>query len=518
MDVSLASAPQNTVTSGKTRTTSDQAQFLTPNGSALSIVIDATPTPLVFDVNGTSVSVASDITISSLTAAPSSNNTCLVDDTEAADQFDTRLWGSYGHRKDITVDTMGSEITALVGKYAAFSHGSEYFVAFVESTTKLSRVQRGFFYNSSLSPVNPDVFSNNDTITLLKMGWIFVEDNGTTAEVTYTNPVWSFTSPTSPVTGDYWYDLTNNVWKRYDGASFQIIDRTLVGYLANSTTACIGARCVEFYKKNDFVNELFLDVSTTEIVKARHQNSRVNVHGQYLYFGYSLPTWNITTDLATSVDMINATEQASTIYYCYLTEDGDTVLSDIHPYYRQDFGGTWYHPHNSWRAVGAAFNNASSNITVAGSFNPKEKQEVVLNTHNGYGATGTKIFRLSVTVTNLGANLIYLDDANAGNSFTVKMPGKYFFWGTFEADAAVRPTLAFSLNATDLTANAENVPAANRLTFFSPPTNPVADVGGYALSWTGNLKIGDVVRFHGTAGTVSATAARTQVSCAWLGE
>lgn len=397
LDPSLTTSPQNVVSSGVTRSSSNQPAFLDPDGSALTVVLDATPTAFVYDVNGTSVSIAADITKTGLTAAPGSNNTALINDADAADQADTRTWGEYTHSKTLTVDAMGTEITALVGKYAAFSLAgttTEYFIGLVKSATEITNCFRGFFYDSSGNPVKRAAFSDNDVLTLLKLGFVFVENDGATVDVSYVNPTWSFTSPSAPVTGEYWYDMANNVWKRYDGASFVIINRTLVGYIANSTTACVGARCVDFYKRYDDNKSVDLEIQSTEIVRASNSKAFVNVLGVNQYFELSKPTWNITTDLAASADMYDATEQASRNYYLYLTDTGDTVMSDMEPYWRPELRGK-YHPHNPWRAVGIAFNNASSNITMVVGFSDELSLGSVVQTayvQDGIVATGSGTF------------------------------------------------------------------------------------------------------------------------------
>lgn len=376
VDTSQITSPQNRLVSGKVRTTSNQPAFITPNGAAASLIVAGATTNLVYDVNGTEVTISTDITKSSLTTAPAANNTCLVNDTAAADQEDTKTWGEIDHpqQKKITIDTVGSEISALVGKWAAFSIAgvaTEYFLAFVESATSLSNVKRGFFYDSTLNPVNRTGFSNNDTITLLSLGWLFAEDNGTTVDISYNNPVWSFTSPSSPATGNYWYDLANSTWYRYDGASFQIIDRSLIGMAIINTTNCIGARCIDFYANHTDELDMMIAVSTNTVVRSIGTEKSVTVMGNRLLFPNSQLSWDIAADLATSVDMYNATEQVSTIYYLYIKDTGDTVISDISPYDRADLKGK-YHPHNPWRCVGEAKNDSSSNFVIAGSWKKRD--------------------------------------------------------------------------------------------------------------------------------------------------
>lgn len=503
LDVSQVTAPPNRVVSGKTRTSSNQPAFITPNGAALSLIIDATPTALTLDVNGTDVTVSSDITISGLTAAPGSQNTALVNDTEAADQHDTRLWGEPEHRKVITIDTVGTNISALVGKYAAFQidNGSEteYFLAYVKSATELSQVRRGYFYDSSLNPKNRIVFSNNDTITLLKMGWVFVENNGTTSDVTYNNPVWGFAAPSSPVTGDYWYDLANNVWKRYDGAAFQIINRVLVGVFANSTTACVGARCIDFFAKYEETNTIALEKFSTEIVKGKKLNQKVRVAGHTFDFGNSLPTWNITTDLAASTDMYSATEQASRMYYLYVTDVGDTVISDISPYFRSDLFGE-YHPHNPWRCVGLAYNDGSSDIQAANGILVSQNATIRVDTSNGYGSSGI-VNRRWVNVSLGSTDMTYVDDATTGSIFTCAWPGGYSinYYDNFNISAG----MYLGKNGNPAAVTAADMVAAGYTAGADKPSS---------ISTIEDLKIGDVILTYATTNPSGSAPAEAGAS------
>lgn len=437
IDPSLVSSPVNVVKSGKTRTTSNQPQFLTPHGAALSAIIDGTPTNLVLDINGSAVSVITDITKSGLTAAPSSNNTALVNEATAADQFDTKFWGMENHKSHdyITVDNMGSEITALVGKWAAFSIAgvsTEYFLAFVESSTKLSRIFRGCFYNSSLAPVKNTAFTDNDVITLLKLTWVFVENDATTVDVTYTNPVWSFTSPSSPATGDYWYDMSNGVWKRYDGASFVIINRTLVGILASDTTACIAARCEDFYANYQEKNTLEIMKFSTEIARGSNPDAVVSVAGMDFAFKKGFANWNITTDLASAADMFDASEQASRAYYLYLKDTGEEVISDWKPYWRHDLYGS-YHPHNPWRMVGIVYNDSSSDLVSAWATAAWNKPiQLRYNRNSAQAIANTTDVTILATTKNYDSHNLY--DTGTGKVF-IPAPGVYDAGGMIVFDA-----------------------------------------------------------------------------------
>lgn len=492
VDTSKLTSPVNRIISAKLRSSSNQPAFITPNGAAASFILKGATTNLVVDINGTPITVSTDITKSSLTVAPSSQNTCLVNDTEASGQEDTRLWGEVQHRKAITIDTAGTNITSKVGKYAAFKIGTEYFIALVESSTKLSHAYRGFYFDSSLNPLNRTKFSNNDTITLMSLGWVFVDQDAATIDVSYANPKWSFTSPSAPSTGDYWYDLANKMWKRYDGATFVIINRIYVGQVIIDTTNCVAARCVDVYGTYKKDNDLRIDLSTTEIAIASKPYASLNVAGFDLQFGFSLPTWNITTDLAGSADMYNAAEQASTLYYLYVKDTGAVVISDISPYFRLDLFGE-YHPHNPWRCVGAAVNDGSSNFVQAGGRASESENKIYLSGGNGMGAVATGTRRFTNIQERIGAAVTYSDDANAGAAFTVNEDGVYAISLT-DGSSTLQLEVLISQNSDDTTASLA-ISAGKILASLVIPNSRWSNV-----SWTGYLPVGTIIRPQGEAG------------------
>ena len=502
IDTSSIVSPGNRIVSGKVRAVagSNLPQYIVPDGAAPQLVIDGTPTPLVYVVQSVTTTLSADLTKGSLTAAPSSNNTCLVNDTDAADQYDTKFWGASAHRKPITVDNMGSEITALIGKWAAFKISGtteEYMLAFVESSTLLSKCMRGYFYDNTLAPVKAASFSNNDTITLMKLTWVFLEDDATTVDVTYTNPTWSFTSPGSPTAGDYWFDMNSNVWKRYDGATFQIVARTYIGMSIQDSSNCVAARSEDFYAKFDKANSLELEPATTEIVKAMNPNATINVAGTTLNYGNDLPTWNITTDLASAADMFDATEQASRGYYCYLKQNGDTVISDMFPYWQPKFYG-WYHPYNTWRCVGVFYNDASNDILTAQAVDaPLAKRgHLFANGGNGSGAVATRIRRFGAVVQNTLGKAAYTDSANDGTQIFVLWPGKYFIYYCDTQGAQAQWGYSVNADSTEVTLDI----GAGGIPFPIPNLGflTVANAAGTAVPWTTTVELflGDILRPH----------------------
>lgn len=353
----------NRIVSGKVRSSgsNDQPLFLTAIGTAATVTLFGSTTNFIYYVDGVEYTISTDVTLTGLTAAPSSNNTCLINDAQAADDTYTKYAGEDG--SSIPVDTMGTEISSLVGEFAAFKLdgvATEYFIAYVESSTALTKAHRGFFFDSSNAPVKRSAYTNNDTITLMKLAWIFAKSDGTLT-ATYNNPVWAKTQPSSPSQGDYWYDIANNTWKVYGVGSYSSASAHLVGIaIIDSSSNCLAARSFEFFKGYDSQNtcELFYK-SATEVI-SREPGAVVNVWGTTVKSDRNIRTWDITTDLD-DPDKIT-TEGASTKYFAYLSNYGDTILSDIKPLDRREDLGGLYHPFASWRCVGEFFNDGSSDI------------------------------------------------------------------------------------------------------------------------------------------------------------
>lgn len=344
----------NRIASGRTRSGSEFPAFLVPDGTARTIKVDGAPTPFVYYIDGIQYTISTDVTLTGLTAAPASNNTCLVNDGNASSQEWTKYAGENG--TEIPVDNMGSEITGLVGKFAAFKIGTEYFIAFVKSTTVLSKVLRGYFFDSTDVPFPRVAYADNATITLQKLTWIFARADGTIT-ATYTNPTWSDDEPVSPAQGDYWFDTSAGTWKRFDVSSFISATATLVGVCIQTTSATIGARSYEFFRSWDPLNTVEVFPESNSQVKSRYPGAEISVWGNTYRFERNLITWDMTLDLDSGV-----TEASGTTYYFYLTETGDKIISNIRPYDRNEDLRGWYHPHQSWRCVGFAYNNGSSNL------------------------------------------------------------------------------------------------------------------------------------------------------------
>ncbi len=498
VDTSQVAAPPFRVISGKVRTTSNQPVFLDPagTGNGASVTVLATATSLTFEVNGTAVTLSADIVKSGLSTAPSSNNTALVNDTDAVDQELTRTWGEIDGERKIVIDAVGSEITTLVGTVQAFKindgTNDEYFLAYIDSATSLSMCYRGFFYGSTEDPINRLKFFNNDTMTLMRAHYVFADSDGSTIDTSTTAPAYNATAPSGPATGDYWFDLSsgNNLWKRFDGVVFQTVNRTLIGIAVMDDTDCIAARCVDFDTTYKTDNTIEVRKDTDGILESNSLKQYITVAGNRFFYDVDLPIWNMAGDLAGSADMYNASEQASTRYYFYISDEGEEIISDISPYFRPDFLG-YYHPHNPWRCVAFSDNDGSSNLG-----NPSSwaclVDEIILDTGNGHGGTNTKIRRFTTVEKQSGGAIKYesAGESTDGASFTILKSGWYTVTYVDRATAA-NTDIGISRNSTELTTNIVSIASADRLSRIQNSTGLGADT-----SATFYADVGDVIRPH----------------------
>lgn len=354
---------KNAIVSGKTRTGSGQPDFIRASGSGASCTIQATATPLQITANNISVTISADIAVTSLTTAPGSNNTCLINDATLTDGPETRYVGEHPD-KPIIVDNVGSEITNRVGEYICLKAGTEYMLPFVESTTVLRNVYRGFFFDSSGNPIVRETLAENDTLTIMSLGWVFMDSNGATVDVSYKSPIWSYDEPASPDTDDYWFDLEVREWKRYSGSAWVTQNRLPIGLVVIDGANCVASRSFDFTKLYSEQINLEVEVESVTVIRTKDTRSNVSVYGTQNDFAYNSLKWDIATDLESGL-----TEANTTLYHLYVTQDGEPVIATELPYNRRHDLGGLYHPYHSWRYVGSAYNDGSGNLIAANSKN-----------------------------------------------------------------------------------------------------------------------------------------------------
>lgn len=137
---------------------------------------------------------------------------------------------------------------------------------------------------------------------------------------------------------------------------------------------------------------------------------------------------------------------------------------------------------------------------------------VRLNTANGYGSTNNMIRRFSNTVQNIGSDIIYQDSATLGASFTAVTSGIYSI--SYNDQISSASFLGISLNTTAPTTAINSIPVAEVLVSSASASANLSE----AMSWTGYLNAGDVIRPHDSGQSSGASTTVVQFTMAKVGK
>jgi hypothetical protein len=251
----------------------------------------------------------------------------------------------------------GFSITLSAACTAVGSAATYTFVWF-----RLLNAFRGVGFDSNDNWLSRTSMSSGDTITLMKLTWVFATFNSGTPgiSVTYNKPVTSFSQPSSSSVGDFWYNLNTNTWEIFNGTSYSPTDACFVGICIQDTTGCKAARSADFFKVFSTLNTLEPTCFDTTDIYVQSLSSKISVYGNQYYFQDSQPTWNTTANLDSGISLTTNTQ-----YYCYVTDLGDFKISTVSPTARKfDLLGA-YHPAKPWRCVAQFLTNGSSQVVVS---------------------------------------------------------------------------------------------------------------------------------------------------------
>lgn len=336
--------PPSVVLTGKVGTY-QQPVYLQAKGSGASVDVLGTATDLAYQVDGTPCSIITDTNLA-LAVAVSDTSTLSGNLAKGVQDF-----------------TLAAPVAAATGRFHTLKvvngGDTEYMFAFLHSSTVVRHSLRGFFFDSSSAAITEKTLAAGNTVTVLKTHWIFAKSDLTVTSTT-NQPSVASVAPSGPSNGDYWYDLANNTWKTYNGASWVVANACLIGLAACDTTNCVVARSADFYKSfSDIADMKLVLKSSTEVYSECGFN--ISVYGSNLRSPLGSPA-NLKWIMPTNI-FSGESEGASKKYFIYVGIDGATYLSEVIPLDRRyDLKG-WYHPHYPLRCFGYAYNDGSSNFS-----------------------------------------------------------------------------------------------------------------------------------------------------------
>jgi hypothetical protein len=356
IDFSSISLQNTGVYSGKSKT-SGFPNFLTASGS--TVIIEGATVPLELTIDGEALTLETNLTSDSLELAAAANNTCTISQSAYTNSTDkiTPLMGEFGGY--FIIGSITSGITAIEGTKQYFkvvNTGAEteiFLAEYIDAPATgecLNPIMRG------LGGTNRIYLRDTNVVTLLKANYIFLKNDLETIYTTTNIPVWNYLEPSAPASGDFWFDLENQTWKRYSGVTWEQLGFVYLGIAICDNIGCIAVEHVDYnLAYNNFLSLPRFTKATSDIINFAGE-LKVNVAGTNIYMDLKHVQLALSENLAAG-----ESEAASTWYYLYCTKQGQLYFSSICPR-RSIYKQGYYHPLEYHRAILCIFNNSSSNI------------------------------------------------------------------------------------------------------------------------------------------------------------
>lgn len=327
-------------------------QFLEAVDETNAVRILGNTTSLEMTIDGQAYALETDLDSDTLAYAPNMLNTCLVNDSElVSDHYWAHTIGEFGYW--INVDTIGSQIETLNNTIQCFkivNAGSEaeVFIAKIDVDNTGAINNRLIPILRGIGGTKRIVINNNNTITLLKAHYIFLDNDLSTIDTTLNFPSFSATAPAAPATGDYWWDVINKTWKRYSGVSWETLGRIYLGYAIAHSAGVGWVEHVDFDLAwdSDFIFGIGQPISNTQY--SIEAPVLINVAGEKIKLSENMVI-DTTTDLMPGVAV-----PGSGILYAYIDKNGTPYISNECPRKFNNRLGA-YHPNEYYRCVSVLF-------------------------------------------------------------------------------------------------------------------------------------------------------------------
>jgi hypothetical protein len=379
------------------RLDSGAALLLQASAVANSVTLKGSVTPFAYHIGGISYLISSDVTFAGLTLGSSGNaSKVLVNDVSLTAQESSKTQGE--NQTVITFDTdgthTGGDFGGRLNKLSAFRivHGAntEYFLATPTSATTLANAQRGAFFDATGVPIPRIAIADEDVITLMSLAYLFVTAGGALS-ATYNAPTYADSAPAIAFAGDYWLDLTTQVWMIFNGSSWVTANATFVGMAIQDSVKTVGTRSGDFFAGYNALNSIVLTLQDSTHIAGASVGEQVSVAGHVFTWSTTVPIWASTGQFAPGASLL-----PSTAYYVYVTNTGALLLDVIAPYNRVGDLGGFYHPYNAWRAIGFFSTDAGSLFLAPTTYNSSGVGQGPFNS-----ITGAQIAPHTVTVGNM---------------------------------------------------------------------------------------------------------------------
>ena len=365
------------ITSARSSALSNRPDFLRASGGQNTASVLASETsPLVIGDGGVTNLIQEQVEITGLPSSPSSGNTATLNFSDLTDITETT--GEIGYvaeegvpHGEIPLTRVGAAISARAGQLAAFKlslgRASEYFIGKI-GANKLTNVYRRYFRDNSGNPI-AGIAGAISSVGISMVELIHVMRDLTNNQIlalTSAQITESDAAPGSPSDGDLWFNTATGQWNKYSGANarFEQVALVRLGYLVMDANRCVASRSFDLQKVYSNSNNIELEILSNASFGLKNLRGSVSVYGASKKF--------LSTAIWGAGNLDTGGLVADTRYTAYVSDTGARILSSVDPQYDPDLRG-WYHPHESWRAVGEFVTDSSGNFADAGNWFPWEK-------------------------------------------------------------------------------------------------------------------------------------------------
>lgn len=362
IDPSVLTSKNNRITAYAVDSNDFPSHLSAMGTNSLTVRLTCTTTAFQAIINGTTLVQSSNVNFT-VTAGFSANNTALINEAAwtAASAFETqaKTFGEGSHESVIiNFDTAGSNISGL-------TIGDKVFFRAVNSSAlveivygEMITVGASFTFRPIYRGVDTSgarqTFRDNDTWTIMRATWLFIDTAGT-AYTTTVHPIEAEVLPSAGTSGRYIYRTGDQTWWYDDGATVTQVSRMPIGVgLSHNTTDCSYVAILPEWDmfKADYFNHKRSDVTLSVATDPTSTSKGLIISGSVKCGTKTFTYNNRRISTATSGDRESGTADISAIggKYVYVSfSTGALVFSDVSP--RKWAEGVLFHPAKMWRCI-----------------------------------------------------------------------------------------------------------------------------------------------------------------------
>ena len=295
------------------------------------------------------------------------------------------------HHGLITMADAGSLITNKIGKYATFFNSdnniNKYIFGLVESSTRLTNCIHGYISQSTTNLAGGDNYDPYASLLAINSSWyikttLWVIYERTIApvppategsgifRVIKNGPTYGATLPTTGTSaGDWWVRTIDNTWHEMNAGNTEWVEKRVVhlGWIVvDLTGTIIGARCAPFSRRYSNENNCQIERVSNDVFRTTQPRWRTNVNGHLFEYKHEV-TWDKTIPAHVEAGVLSSDKWVG----LYIKDDGEPIIGDIGFFDR--LTKSFRHRKESWRQLGKAWLDSSSNFSLGDNLFPHQK-------------------------------------------------------------------------------------------------------------------------------------------------